>query len=174
MSGDPEGYRRACERALDRFSKTSDPAIAERTTKICLLLPNAGVDLNAVSQMAEVATTKATDRGLLGWIELAKCLLQYRQGLFVEAAASARKALGYHGEDYRDAAACLVLAMARYQSKQSDEAQAALTRAVGIIETKLAKPGSREGVVGSPDWIMAHLLFNEAKGLMENPASAGP
>src|SRR5439155_24236304 len=49
---DVEGYRRHCQRMLQLFGDTSDPAIAERTVKDCLILPPPSTDLVAIAKLA--------------------------------------------------------------------------------------------------------------------------
>jgi hypothetical protein len=61
----------------------------------------------------------------------------------------------------------MVLAMAQYRLKQTDEARNTLGKGVEIIDTKLARLESGDLGVGWTDWIIAHALMTEAKALIE-------
>ena len=66
----------------------------------------------------------------------------------------------------------MVLAMAHYQLKQTEEARAAFARGAEIEQTKLPKLES--GDIGGDwqGWIIAHALMDEAKALIEgSPAT---
>src|SRR5260370_16813676 len=52
--GDLGEYRRHCERTLRQFAGTSDPSIAERMAKDCLILPPPAPDLETISKIVDV------------------------------------------------------------------------------------------------------------------------
>ncbi len=169
QSTDLEGYRRHCARILARFGGTSDPVIADRMAKDCLILSSTGVDLGAVGQLAETAVSLGSTNDYLAYFEGTKAFVEYRQGHFTEAAAWARKAIDNKSspagtrylEDY------MVLAMTVYQMNQIEEARAALARGLEIEEKEL--PHVDSGDLGDDwlDWIIAHALLKEARTLIE-------
>ena len=57
--------------------------------------------------------------------------------------------------------------MAQYQSKQAGDARAALAKGAEVVETRM--PMLQSGDIGEDwtDWIIAHLLLNEAKALIK-------
>jgi len=172
-----EGYRKHCQTMLAKFSAANDPQIAERTVKVCLLLPMAGADLAAASKLADTAVTVGKDDrwvGDLAYFQFAKGLAEYREGRFAAAAEWANKALHKPGEDFqRDVQAYAVLAMARYQLGQTNEARAVLSNAEEVTETKLQKLDS--GSLGE-SWhnvLIAHILLREAKTVVGSDGSAG-
>jgi tetratricopeptide (TPR) repeat protein len=63
-TGDRAGYRGLCRAMLDRFGPTTDPMIAERTAKACLVVPLGGPEQDAACDLADraVALRRAT-----GW-----------------------------------------------------------------------------------------------------------
>ncbi len=141
--------------------------------KDCLILPDSGVDLGAVSAWADTAVMAGKDSDRLPWFQLCKGLAEYRQGYFVSAADWIQKALttSVGDPDEGDLQAYMVLAMAQYRSKQTAEARAALAKGVEIAETKLPKLDS--GDFGRRwrwiDWIIAHALMREAKAMIQSP-----
>ena len=166
-SGQVDVYREHCRKSAERFGQTSDPNTAERIAKDCLILPASGVDLDVVAKMADTAAA-ATNHMDTRWFQLVKGLAEYRQGRFPGAAEWVNKTLtGTGKEPERDVQAYMVLAMAHYQLKQTDEARAAFASGGEIERTKLPKLES--GDIGGMwlDWIIAHALMREAKALIE-------
>ena len=83
--GDLEGYRRHCRRMLDRFVATDDPAVAERTARVCLLTGETLDDQQRPDQLAERAVRAGGQHASLKWSQQAKALAEYRQGRFPSA-----------------------------------------------------------------------------------------
>jgi tetratricopeptide (TPR) repeat protein len=167
-TGDLEGYRRQCAQVLARFGPTQSPFIAERMTKLCLILPSSGVDLGAVDQMAETAVTVQETNHYLYYFQFAKGFAEHRQGHFSSSVEWIQKMLPKAGAvPFLDAEAHLVLAMAQHRLKHENEAQAALAKAVEIVETKLPRLDSGDIGPSWTDWIIAHALLGEARGLIE-------
>jgi eukaryotic-like serine/threonine-protein kinase len=54
-TGNLETYRQYRSEILRRFSGTTNPIIAERSVKDCLILPSPASDLSAIAKMAETA-----------------------------------------------------------------------------------------------------------------------
>ncbi|MEI6394682.1 MAG: hypothetical protein WCT12_26710, partial [Verrucomicrobiota bacterium] len=172
--GDAVAYRQHCHTMLARYSGTTNASIAERTAKVCLMLPWDGPDLAAADKLAETAVTIGATEGWVAYYQFVKGLAEYRQGRFDSAAEWERKALSEEGIDNpRDVQACMVLAMACHRMHQWDQARVALAKGGKIAEAKLPKLDS--GDLGSSwhDWIIAHALMREAKGLVEGEAGGG-
>ncbi len=167
--GNPPKYHKHCEAMLTRFGSTNDPVIAERTAKACLLLPAAGPDLEAASRLAELAVTVGKEHELLGFFQFAKALAEYRQGHFASAIEWGQKTFAKPGGEPRDAEAWTLLAMARFQLHQPDEARRALATATDISR-KLLTVNSLGYAGGFHDVLMANLLLGEAKAMLKaNP-----
>jgi tetratricopeptide (TPR) repeat protein len=167
QSGDLEGYRLHCARALARFGSTQNPAVAGRLAKACLILPGSGVNLEAAARLAETAVSLGRSDPNFPAFQFSKGLAEYRQGRFAGAVEWEQKALATEPNDLRDAEAWMVLAMAQCQLKRTEEAHAALAKGGEIIDTKLPKLES--GDIGRDwrNWIIAHTLLKEAKELIE-------
>ena len=170
QSGDLEGYRQHCTRALAQFGGTGDPVIAERMAKDCLILPSPKADLKAIGELAETAVTAGKGHSSLLDFQFAKGLAEYRQGHFGEAVDWMGKVLGSSaGDPFLEAEANVVLGMAQYQRQQPDQARASLAKAVEFQEKKLPKLAS--GDIGADwiDWIVVHALVKEASELIKKP-----
>jgi hypothetical protein len=56
------------------------PHAADRTAKDCLLLPGAGIDLDAAARLAQTAVGNGQGSADFAWFEFAQGLAEYRQG----------------------------------------------------------------------------------------------
>jgi tetratricopeptide (TPR) repeat protein len=167
-TGRLDAYREHCRKSLEQFKKTTDPVVAERIAKDCLILPSSGADLETVAQMAEKAVSSDTNHSATLWFQLVKGLAEYRQGRFSSALEWAEKALTKAGERKdRDVEVCMVQAMAFHQLNQPDKALAALTKGRELGESKLAKLEGGDPVKEWVDWIIAQALIEEASTLIE-------
>lgn len=169
QQGEFNAYREHCRKSLERFSNTTAPITAERIAKDCLILPDSGADLDIVAKMADTAAAAAaTNHWASPWFQLVKGLAEHRQGHFATAVEWLNKTLTKSGNPgVREVEAYMVLAMAHYKLKQTDEARTAFARGAEIGLTKL--PTLEGGDIGGDwiDWIFAHALMREAKAVIE-------
>ena len=166
QSGDLEGYRRLCAGVLARFGRTTDPVVAERMAKACLILPDPAVDLEQVARLADTAITRGRWDIDSAYFALAKGLAEYRRAHFSSAADWVLKALAEPDQSSRDPQAYLVLAMAQFKSGKLAESRAALDVGARIIQTRAPRPASAGPGVDWADWIIARALLKEAKELI--------
>jgi tetratricopeptide (TPR) repeat protein/serine/threonine protein kinase len=162
--GDLPGYSRACREMLARFGKTDAAHIAEKTTKTCLLIPDAVGDLESLLRLADFAVNKnGSDR----WIQLTKALAEYRADRFASAIEWLQRVAPKASGDSLDGTALAVLAMARKRQEQVEEAGAALEQARAILKHKLPKldKGQRFGDDWH-DWLRCQILYREAETLL--------
>jgi eukaryotic-like serine/threonine-protein kinase len=157
--GRADEYRWARRELLKRFGGASDPQIAERVGRACLLLPGTAEELRQASVL--IGRAMAADRSKFGnWVatyfSFAHGLLAYRQGRSIESSAimkgDAASVLG--------PAPGLVLAMDQFHLGQKDEAQKTLEIALKAFDWQPAKAVSREA------W-MYHILRREAERLIK-------
>jgi hypothetical protein len=143
--------------------------------KDCLILPSSGADLKAVGALADVAVTRGTNSPSYPLFQCCKALAEYRQEHFAEAIQWADSSTK-HSFPYSKAEGYAILAMAQFKSARTNEALTALADCAKVIDEKLPKLSS--GDLGGDwiDWIIAHALQSEAKGLIEGeqPAASGP
>jgi predicted negative regulator of RcsB-dependent stress response len=108
--GDVEGYQHHRQRMLRQFSQTSDPVVAERIAKDCLILPPATSELAAITKMTgtAIAANPAS-----AYFEFVKGFAEYRQGQWAAAADQMQQVVSKPGDRYRTGEAWIVLAMAQ-------------------------------------------------------------
>jgi serine/threonine-protein kinase len=156
--GDQPEYCRVRRDLLAQFATATDPIVAERVGRSCLLLPGTEDEL----RQAAVLTDRAVDAGSkYDWVRpyfhFAKGLAHYRRGRFDEAIATmtgdAKTAR------YVEPSPRLVTAMALYQKGEKDEARKLLAATVSSHDWTTEKAISREA------WI-AHILRREAETMI--------
>jgi serine/threonine-protein kinase len=156
--GQEDEYRRARRALLARFGGSTEPMIAERTARACLLLPDSGDELRDVVALGERAWT--ADRKAYGptfpFFLFLQGLAEYRQGRFDRAMelmqGDASRVLG--------PAPRLVLAMAQHRRGKMAEARETLAAAVAGHDWRASEVHDQD------DWI-CHALRREAERLID-------
>ncbi len=155
--GQEDEYRRARRDLLSKFGATTDPYVAERTARACLLRPAAEGELRQAVALAEraAAVEPSKYQGAYAHFLFARGLADYRQGRLDRAIALMR------GEASRvlGPAPRLVLALALHRSGQAAEARKVLAAAVLGLDW-------RAGLAGDQDGWISHVLRREAEGLI--------
>ncbi len=169
-----DAYREHCQRIIQQFGGTSDPVVAERMAKDCLLLPPAAKDSSVINRWVETAVAAGPQHPLWPWFEFVKGLFEYRQGNFGNAIEWEQKTLLNQKDIYRTAQAYMVMAMAQHALKQLDQARATLAQGLKYVESNLPKLDRKTGLDDLwNDWITAQVLVREAKALIEGTAAGG-
>jgi eukaryotic-like serine/threonine-protein kinase len=157
--GNKDEFRWARCELLARFRPTTDPYVAERVGRACLLLPGSEEELRQVVALTGRAAAAADPK--YDWARpyflFAKGLADYRLGRFDEAIAvmsGEAKNTSYIGPSAR-----LMTAMALYRKGNTDEARTTLTAAVESYDWSPAKADRRDV------WI-PHILRREAEALI--------
>jgi serine/threonine-protein kinase len=149
-----EEYRQARSALLRKFSAATDPKIAERTGRACLLLPASEEELRQAATLAERAASadQSQYRAIFGNFQFVRGLAEYRQGHFARAITTMR------GEASRvlGPAPKLVLAMALHRSGELDEARKTLAAAIRSYDW-------REALAVNQDAWIFHALRREAE-----------
>jgi tetratricopeptide (TPR) repeat protein len=163
-TGDRGEYRDHCRRMLDRFGLTTDPMIAERTAKACLLLPLGGPEQDAACDLADRAVALTRGHWVEPWAEATRGLAAYRREHFADAVAWADRCLARGPGDWnRELPSHLVRAMALSRLGRPDEAGAARARASDLYGTKVAKLGGRAEGGDWHDRVICEILRREAE-----------
>jgi serine/threonine protein kinase/tetratricopeptide (TPR) repeat protein len=171
QTGDLAGYDAQRHAMLTRYRRTTNPALVRKIVKACLLTPPPGADLRLATNLVTVALRGERTGPGWGWASFTAGLLEFRCGHFAEAADWMQQAVQTQGpEPTRDAGAAAVLAMAKHQLNQSDEANRFLTQG-----TKLAKdfpsPDNPEFSSAWQNVLATRILLAEARALvLESPA----
>jgi len=151
--GREEDYRRNRGDLLARFGDTTDPTIAERVSRACLLLPASGDELQRAAALSDRAIAAGPKHGYYGFFLAVKGLAEYRLGRFESAISWLQRA------DVRGVTmpvTRLVLAMARQRSGQAQQAREILAAALRCYDW------SETSAYHHDMWI-AHLLRLEAE-----------
>jgi serine/threonine-protein kinase len=154
--GNEDAYRRNRRALLDRFGDTTDPVIAERTSRACLLLPLSDEDFHRAAALADRAVQDGEKHHFYPFFLAAKGLAEYRRDRFGSAIEYLQKA-GARGVWMPITR--LVLAMALHRSGQTRQAREALDSAVRSYDW------SEETADSLEKWI-AHILRHEAEELI--------
>jgi eukaryotic-like serine/threonine-protein kinase len=157
--GKKEEFRSARSELLARFRDTTEPHVAERVGRACLLLPGSDDELRQAVALTERAKAAADPKydWARPYFHFAKGLADYRLGRFDEAIAvmsGEAKNTNYIGPSSR-----LVMAMALYRKGNTKEARAALAAAVDSYDWSPAKADNRDV------WI-PHILRREAEAII--------
>jgi Tetratricopeptide repeat len=165
-TGDRAGYRDHCRRMLDRFGPTTDPIIAERTAKACLLVPLGGSEQVAACDLADRAVARAQGHWVQPWAEATRGLAAYRRERFSDAVAWADRCLARGPGDWnRELPSHLVRAMALARLGRRDAAGAAWAQSSDLYRTKVANPGGRAAGGDWHDQVICEVLRREAEAL---------
>jgi tetratricopeptide (TPR) repeat protein len=175
--GDLEAYHRLCEQMRKRFgATTNDSTVAQRIGKVCLLLPSSS-DLATAGRLADLAANLGQGQINEPWCQFTKGLAEYRRGHHGRAVEWMQKVLSIEGQMphrlRRDAESCVILAMAKQQLGQGDQAREALARAVAIAQKEVPTLQIADLTGGWVDWLIAHILMREAKALIEESPKTG-
>src|SRR5262249_11704428 len=155
------GYEELCRQIQTTFTNVTDPRVADRMAKDCLLLPSTNVDMELVAKWANTAVTAGSNDPAIPYFRMCKALVCHRRDKFADAVAWGEKAK--NGTlVYARAQVLPVLAMSYWRLGQKEDARAAL--AAG---NTLAPANPSEGDKNDPkrewfDWIFARILLDEA------------
>jgi serine/threonine-protein kinase len=151
--GNVDAYRRARRDLLAAFARTTDPEVAERAGRACLLLPAEGDELERAAALPDRAEALGRSHEYYEFFRLAKGLAEYRRGRYAEALAILEATSITNAQ--RKLTEPLVLA----RLGRRDEALAVLNAI--LVETDW----SGAGWVAHDVWI-AHVLRREAEALI--------
>jgi len=159
-----EEYRSARRDLLAHFGSATDPTIAERTGRACLLLPAVEAELQQAVALTEraIAAGRAGREFAYPYCLFAEGLARYRQGRFDEAIElMTGEAASVMGPSPR-----LVVAMAQHQKGEKEEANLSLAAAIRSYDWSESNADNHDA------WI-AHILRREAETLIlqDRPAS---
>jgi tetratricopeptide (TPR) repeat protein len=162
QAGDLEAWRQDGGLMLRRFAGTSDPVIATRIAEVCLIRPPPDDELGDIGKMVDIAMTANSPHKTWSDVYFVKGLAEYRLGRFAGAVEWLKKTEPEKGQWPRLVEVQAVLAMAQQHLGQTEEALATAADALQTAARYLPKLDEvRESHWN--DWIMAHLLLNEAQ-----------
>jgi tetratricopeptide (TPR) repeat protein len=165
VSGDREGYAECCNELINRYAETDRPEMAERTAKVCLILPSATADLSKAVALAQKAAD--LDGGILPFALTTCALAAYRQGDHAAALQYLRSDSlpGESDQSFLKTIGNLVAAVAHQQLGHAEEAQQLLAQARAAIENAAKNNATYLGDWHA--WLMCQILQREAVFLVE-------
>jgi len=170
---DLQAYRLHCQAVLQRFGQTNDPTVCDRLAKDLLTFPPSGLDVAAISQLADLAVTLGKSSQLFPWFAFCKALAEYRSSHF-EAAVTWVQLVQTNALDspHLDAGRRFILAMADFQIGRPQAARSAFDEAANLVNTKMPKIEDGNLTGDWIDWIVVHALQKEASSLILSPSQA--
>jgi serine/threonine-protein kinase len=150
-------YHRACRDLLERYGALTDPFVAERVGRACLLRPATDAELQKGSALAElaVAARESAPEWVYPYFLFAKGLAEYRQNRLDSAITILNGQAGtVMGPSPR-----LLIAMAQYRLGQTQLARRTLATAVGLFDWSAHLADQR-------DFMIWHIIRREAEVLV--------
>ncbi len=179
-SGDEEGYRIFCSEVPGSFHGASDPMVADRVLKSCLLRPPSDSLVEALRPFADVVESHTQGPGFSAkdpapvWRCQTLALWSFRTKGYEEAVVWADRVLAAGKSPLsRSSGALAIRAMALHRLERVGEAQSDLDRSREAVATRLKAPltsRDREGGYWF-DWLITEILHDEAvEFLSESPS----
>ena len=166
MTQDRPAYEGVCQRLVTKFSDSTNPFVAERIAQDCFLLPDSGADLALMDKLADKSVTAGSGDSALPYFQACKAMSNYRLGNFSEATVWGEHA-AKSSVAFAQAKAYAVLAMARWQLGQKDEARAALAQGDALAPGILRERGAEDLGESWVAWLMARISIDEAARLIQ-------
>jgi tetratricopeptide (TPR) repeat protein len=166
LSGDREGYRKACARMLQHCGETPQLR-AYHVARACTLAPGSVADPAALGRLADKELREENPEEF--WSLTERAALLYRAGKFQEAVPLLEKSLEAEPKQGRAVLNWLWLALAKQRLGQAEEARRWLDRAANWLDQY------KDGLAAYPEeplgfhlhnWLEAHVLRREAEALL--------
>lgn len=186
-AGDMADYHEFVKKSIARFSNITNVIAAEQVIKVSLICPADSMDILALEPLARVLAQSLDearpaspgDQYMITWRQFALSLYEYRRGDFTNSIRWQKKCLASSNFlPERVAMAHFVLAMALYQTQQTNAAQSEWDQGQELIHQKCPdavgkisiSDMSPDSTVYWYDWVIAQILQNEAAGLIKPAA----
>ncbi len=203
QTGGLESYAGFRRQILAHFgATTNDSNMVHRMARSCLILPASGRELEAATSLADLSATLG--KGLINepWCLFTKGLAEYRRGRYASTADWMQKVLeqkvqpGQGRRRHLKVQTYALLAMARHQLNQPQEARAALAEAAKIMQDEMdrsRRTGAGRGQQGAAvalmqkegpkleagemtngwrEWLIAYSFMKEAEALIQPQISS--
>ncbi|MBN2164203.1 MAG: serine/threonine protein kinase [Pontiellaceae bacterium] len=176
--GDQSGYEEFRQAAISRYQGTDDPVFAERTLKICLLLPadeKTMEQLRAFVPVAEKDTIGSLSDNMSLWRCTSLAMMAYRDQKYEDAIAWCEYSRSFQQfVPARIAMADIVQAMSQYKMGEEDIALRNLEFGRSTIENEFTT-GLKMGEPKTGlwyDWLHACILLREAEMMIESSTNS--
>jgi len=173
FTGDWAAYEQIRDFAVNRFSATTHPVVAEQVLKVSLLLPADERLLARLRPLALVVSNElekkdgplANNEHLAAWACFSLALMNFRDGNDDAAAQWAHRSMAYKPENpARNCSAKIVLAMIGQRAGKTAEARELIDLASGpVVRNSDVLPRHGDDLQGSwHAWVTARILLREA------------
>lgn len=164
-------YGNHCRRMLELFGNTQDAYVAERTGKLCLLLPDVVQNDSRPARLIDKAVGMQPNAP---WFLLASAIANYRGGQFRDALERLQRAESQSEDQHY----CTVLtelfrATSQHQLAEQDAAKGSLERAIGLLNSTAPKPKDESAEDEAPDYgsnwhdrLICEVILREAQALI--------
>jgi tetratricopeptide (TPR) repeat protein len=171
--GDTAGLRRVCEELLQRDAQPKWVPEAERSAKVCSLVPKVMQHRqDRIIALADYAVSKAATHPAasdVGWFHFTQGLVRYRAGEFKAARAALAKSQS--GQEFCAVASRLVSVMIDFRTGQATKARKDYKSTV--VRMGESKADSRYRALFSHEMLLCEILRREAEQLLkQDPGSA--
>jgi serine/threonine-protein kinase len=174
LAGDSDGYRRTCARMLEACEQKKRPLRPYLVARACTLAAGSVADIKRVGQLAKPELMRERAEY---WSLIEQAALEYRTGEWDQARKLIGMALREYPEWDGNVINWLWMAMAQQRLGQKAYAQKYFQKA----EEWFKKYGEEMPFLKNwttalhpHDWLEAHILFQEAKGLIKGKKPASP
>jgi tetratricopeptide (TPR) repeat protein len=171
LSGDRDGYRRACAHMVERFGKEPPQYLrAYHVARACTLAPDSVQDLTRVADLAEKELMESA-KGF--WSLTEQGALRCRAGAFQEAVPLLKESLRVEFKQGRAVLNWLWLALAEHRLGDAEEARRSLDRAAKWLDLQKDGFSAEPQGLDLHNWLEAHVLRREAEALLGGRPAAG-
>lgn len=181
-AGNTSEFQQFVDDSIARFSTISNRVAAEEVMKASLIYPPNASSLRKLRSLSDVLsksiseTEPAEDPSLIAWRQFALALYDYRSEDFNDSIALLQRCMA--SQNYlpeRVAMTHFVLAMAFYQTKQITAAKSELNLGQALVRQYCPDTGESFSIAGMDpkssvywyDWVIAQILRNEARAMIE-------
>ena len=184
--GDRRAYDEFCRDTIRHFAGTPDPVAAERTLKLCSLLPPGPERIAALTPFAGLTARSITERGGVTqadwpvfWRHLSLALFEYRLGHYTESLRLGDRCLEFDALENvppRAASVHAIAAMCLARLGRHEPARAELAKSRALIDERAKTPfvAYDDSRGWWYDWFVARILAREAGTMIDDaPAPAG-
>jgi hypothetical protein len=170
--GKPRQFEQVRSLAVERFSQTTNPVVAEHFVKVSMLMPADASSLRAVAPMAgvlEESLEEQKDAHLAAWARCALSLLAYRQDRMEDAVKWAGASLENPKEPTRNHWNRVILAMIDLRQGRQEDAVEKLKVARADVKRWEGMPLRTEGWdrLRWSNWGSLRILLREAEAMLD-------
>jgi tetratricopeptide (TPR) repeat protein len=161
-------YERLCQKIVATFTNSPNAYVNERVAQDCLLLPNSGVDLALMDNLADAAVSLEKSEAPSAYFQGCKAMSTYRLGHFRVAIEWAEKAVKNPKDQAQaKAKAFAIAAMANWKLGQKEAARAALAEGNKLVPNLSPERTAHDLGESWVAWILARISLDEAAELFQ-------